>query len=137
MDFEMSSANTKSKSTYPKPSDHLEEKSISHRAKTLKKIHQNSLRIFKITKVKYFYLPRLLFMDHVNFYSWRKVEIFFFFLLVTKLRELFSRPVLFSAKSQLLSQDLFTRPFAKLITTYLSIFNYIYSLLGSSNEEEI
>ncbi|XP_058411509.1 coiled-coil domain-containing protein 54 [Diceros bicornis minor] len=138
-DSEISSAEPEKVPSYHKPTDHLEEKTISPKIKPLKKSnHQNSLRSFKKAKSNIYIYP--------DFSTWIKLTFVYggkwrFFLSATKLEEfiqwLLSRPTIPLEEPQLISQRYcpFSGPIASLTRICLSVFNYIYCLFGSSKEE--
>ncbi|XP_062944444.1 coiled-coil domain-containing protein 54 [Cynocephalus volans] len=138
-DSEISSAEPEKVSGYPEPKDHLEEKKISPKIKSLKKSnHQNASRSFKKAKSDIYIYP--------DFNTWIKLTFVHggkwrFFLSATKLEEfiqwLLSRPTILPEKPQIITQRYcpFTGPIVSLTTICLSIFNYIYRLFCSSKEE--
>ncbi|XP_076974610.1 coiled-coil domain-containing protein 54 [Tamandua tetradactyla] len=118
---------------------HLKEKAISPKIKTLKtSSHQNVSRSIKKAKSNIYIYP--------DFSTWVKITFVHggkwrFFLSATKLEEfiqwLLSRPVFLPEEPQIITQKYypFARPIESLTTICLSVFNYIYYLFGSSDEE--
>ncbi|KAF0877221.1 coiled-coil domain-containing protein 54 [Crocuta crocuta] len=135
----ISSAAPEKVPSYPEPPDHLEENIISPKTKTLEKSdHQNALRNFRSAKSNIYIYPDVstwIKLTSVHGEKWR------FFLKATELEEfiqgLLSRPTIPPEQPQLITQRYcpFTRPIASLTAFFLSIFNYIYCLFGSSKEE--
>ncbi|KAL2805132.1 coiled-coil domain-containing protein 54 [Daubentonia madagascariensis] len=138
-DSEISSAGPEKVPSYPKPTDHLEEKTISPKSKTLEKNnHQNVSRRFKKPKSNIYIYP--------DFSTWIKLTFvhggkWTFFLSATKLEEfiqwLLSRPPILPEEQQFITQRYrpFTGPIVSLTTICLSVFNYIYCFFGFSKEE--
>ncbi|KAB0403764.1 hypothetical protein E2I00_001957 [Balaenoptera physalus] len=104
--------------SYPKPTDHLEEKTISPQIKALKKNFNTWIKL-----------------TFVRVGKWR------FFLSATKLEKfiqwLLCRPAIPPEEPLVITQRYcpLTGPVVNLTTIYLSVFNYIYCLFGSSKEE--
>ncbi|XP_069328676.1 coiled-coil domain-containing protein 54 [Eulemur rufifrons] len=138
-DSEISSAGPEKVPSYPKPTEHLEEKTISPKSKTVEKNnHQNVSRRFKKAKSNIYIYP--------DFGTWIKLTFvhggkWTFFLSATKLEEfiqwLLSRPPILPEEPQSITQRPcpFARPIVSLTTICLSVFNYIYCLFGFSKEE--
>ncbi|XP_014708802.2 coiled-coil domain-containing protein 54 [Equus asinus] len=124
---------------YTETTDHIEEKTISPKIKTLKKSnHQNVLRSFKKPKSNIYIYP--------DFSTWIKLTFVHggkwrFSLSAVKLEEfiqwLLSRPTIPLEEPQLITQRYcpFSGPIERLTSVCLSVFNYIYCLFGSSKEE--
>lgn len=137
-DPDISSAEPEKVCSYSKPTDHLEEKTISSQIKVLKKNnHQNALSFKKAKSNIYIYpdFSTWIKLTFVHGGKWR------FFLSATKLEEfiqwLLSRPTIPPEEPQLTTRRYcpFTGPIVSLTTICLSAFNYIYCLFGSSKEE--
>ncbi|XP_032262023.1 coiled-coil domain-containing protein 54 [Phoca vitulina] len=138
-DYGLSSAEPEKVPSYPEATDHLEDKTISPKIKTVEKSnHQNALRSFKKAKSNIYVYP--------DFSTWIKLTFvpggkWRFFLSATELEEfiqwLLSRPTTPPEEPQLVTQRYcpFTRSIASLTTFCLSVFNYIYCLFGFSKEE--
>ncbi|CAD7670856.1 unnamed protein product [Nyctereutes procyonoides] len=138
-DYGISSAEPENVPSYPELTDHLEEKTISPKVKTLgKNNHQNALRSFKKAKSNIYIYP--------DFSTWIKLTFVHggkwrFFLGATDLEEfiqwLLSRPAISPEEPQLVTQRYcpFTGLISSLTTFCLSVFNYIYCSFGSSKEE--
>ncbi|XP_053421580.1 coiled-coil domain-containing protein 54 [Nycticebus coucang] len=136
---EIPSARPEKVPRYSKPTDTLEEKTISPQLKTPKKNnHQNASRRFKKAKSNIYIYP--------DFHTWIKLTFvhggkWTFFLRATKLEEflqwLLSRPTSLPEEPQLMTQRYgpFTGPIVSLTTICLSVFNYISCLFGFSKEE--
>ncbi|XP_006090128.1 coiled-coil domain-containing protein 54 [Myotis lucifugus] len=135
-DSEISSAKPEKLPSY---SDPTEKKTISPKIKILKQSnHQNALRSFKKANSNIYIYPDIstwIKLTFVHGGKWR------FFLSATKLEEfiqwLLSRPTIPPEEPQHITQRYcpLTGPIVSLTTICLSVFNYIYCLLGFLKEE--
>ncbi|XP_004644020.1 coiled-coil domain-containing protein 54 [Octodon degus] len=124
---------------YPEPTDHPEENKISTKTKTLRKSNlQKAPKSLKRAKSNINIYP--------NFGTWIKLTFVHggkwkFFLRATKLEDfiqwLLSTPALLPEEAQVIPKrgGPLSGPISSLTAVFLSLFNYVYCLFGSSKEE--
>ncbi|KAM6162341.1 coiled-coil domain-containing protein 54 [Erethizon dorsatum] len=139
VDSEISTAEPGKVLSHPEPASHLEEYKISPKIKTLRKSNpKKAPRSLKKAKSNINIYPDFgtwIKLTFVHGGKWR------FFLRATKLEDfinwLLSTPTLLPEEPKIVpKRDCpLPGPIASLTTIYLSLFNYIYCLFGSSKEE--